>query len=405
MSQPPDDRAGASPDEDAGEALPLIELETLLRQSPSWRKRGIQISLLLAALMVVLATYWGVNNAGAIEGAPVALQPTAPPPSVSILSNVNYGKLTINGQPQRGIPPLTIKERSQPPYLITLDAPPFQPLTCQFPPVKTIAPYVFHPCDAGGVLAVNQHEDTTLEMLFTLANLPQPQQQQINTLISDRLTSQQTIMAPAQSAIATGLNPNGTISTALASGPLFATAFLVPITRFIRRGVFCFSFTCVGSIGFSTTTHTGGQVWQVLTPIALRWRFTTASGQVVSDVTFSSAPVPLNLALAYTADGWQLGSVSASPSGLSEQLSQLVCATGTQMLEAQTNALSGGGWVVNVLHDQGTAGCELQITQQAVDQGHFVWRFGALLAGDAKAHNTLPALPVASPADLAAVGG
>jgi hypothetical protein len=40
-----------------------------------------------------------------------------------------------------------------------------------------------------------------------------------------------------------------------------------------------------------------------------------------------------------------------------------------------------------------------------VDQGHFIWRFGVLLAADASAHSTLPALPVALPADLAAVGG
>ena len=337
----------------------------------------------------------------------IALQPTLPPPTVSVVSNVNYGVLTINGQPQRAAPPLTFNVPSQPPYILTLNAPPFQPLTCQYPPLTTIAPYLFNPCNAGGVLAVNQQAANTLEMLLTLADLPAEQQQQITTLISDDLTIQQTLTTPAQSAIVAGLNGDGTARATLAAEPLRASVFLVPSTQFAQRGVFCFSFTCIGSGGFSVAASTGGQVWQVLTPVALRWRFTTASGQVVSDVTFPSSSTPLNLSFSYQAStGWRLAAPLASGPNQSQQLAQLVCDTGSQMLtQAQRKARSGSGWAVTVLRAQGVAGCELELTQGAVDQGHFVWRFGALLAGDALAHSTLPTLPVASPAELAAVGG
>lgn len=37
--------------------LPLVELETLLNRPPSWRKRRIQIGVLLAALLVTILTF------------------------------------------------------------------------------------------------------------------------------------------------------------------------------------------------------------------------------------------------------------------------------------------------------------------------------------------------------------
>jgi hypothetical protein len=57
------------------------------------------------------------------------------------------------------------------------------------------------------------------------------------------------------------------------------------------------------------------------------------------------------------------------------------------------------------LHDRGVEGCELGATINRVDGGSYVWRFGVLLAADAQAHSILPALPRASPAEIAAVGG
>jgi hypothetical protein len=50
-------------------------------------------------------------------------------------------------------------------------------------------------------------------------------------------------------------------------------------------------------------------------------------------------------------------------------------------------------------------GCELGAAINGVDGGRYVWRFGVLLAADAQAHRILPALPLASPAEIAAVGG
>lgn len=409
VSQEPDNSSSFPSEQDAGEDLLLIELDTLLNRPPSRRKRLIQIVLALAAFVVVLVTFWNVIVPGTPPAPPVHVQPTQPPPTFTIISNVNYETITINGQPQRGSVPLTIKMRSQPPYTITLDAPPFRTLTCRFPPPGPGTPNTFDPCLETGTFIASQQAAYVLDMLFTLANLPAAQQQQITALIPQAITMQQTLTAPAQSTIVTGLNADGTINARRVTGPLRASVFLVPVTQTYQgqQGTFCNSFVCVDDTG-APLPHASpsGHLWEVSTPVALRWRFTTASGQIVSDVTFPSNTMT-NLSLSYdAATGWQIVPFPADEGSLSQQLTRLVCATGMQMLFVeQARYLSGEGWDEAILHDAGINGCELALTQNNTDEGHFLWRFGALLAVDARAHSTLPTLPIASPADLAAVEG
>lgn len=396
MSQQSGDLPPAAPDdEDDGAGLPLIELETLLSRPPSPRKRLAQIGLVLAACVVVLVTFWNVIVPPGPPPKPVFIAPTPTPRTVSIVSNTNYGTLTINGKTQRAAPPLTVTVRDQQPYTITLNAPPFQPRTCQFPPTKSIVPYGFHPCNAGQTIFQDQAALTMLEIFLTLADLPKEQQQQITSLIATKLTIQQTLNVPAQSTIVTGIKQDGTLTTRRAPGPLTASVSLVPSTDHSQRGVFCFSFTCIGPGAFYGNGSASGQFWQVQTPIALRWRFATASGQVVSDVTFPVSPELLTLLLTYdAADGWRIAQQSSSQNALSQQLNQLACSTGVQMLAMQqARYLSGEGWNISIVRNQGGAGCELALARQGVDQGHFIWRFGALLAADAGAQKTLPTLP------------
>jgi hypothetical protein len=385
--------------------LPLIELEAVLSRPLSWRRRLGQLGLALAACALVVVTFWPVLVPATPAQTPLRSQP--PPPIVSIISNVNYGSVTINGQPQPGSPPLTLKMSGQPPYSITLDVPPFRPRTCQFPPPQSITPYSFEPCNAGRAITVDPQALNTLIMPFTLVDLPPEQQQEITARIAQALTAQQTIAAPAQSAIVTGLAPDGTIQSQRQTGPLFASAFLVPTTQRGQRDIFCLHLTCVNYSGFSPDYTPSGHFWEVRVPFALRWRFASATGQVISEVTFPVSPTLLTLFLAYdAATGWQVAPLPSSEGSPEQQLAQLLCATGSLMLgDEQAHALSGERWTVATLRNQGVAGCELALQHNNVDQGHFIWRFGVLLAADASAHSTLPALPVALPADLAAVGG
>lgn len=404
MSQPSDEPVPISPDQGDGERLPLVDLDALPARPPSLRKRVVQVGLLLAALVMVMVTFWRVVVPTSAPGLPVPLQPTALPRALSLLSNINYGTLTLNGHPLSDQQTQTIRLPSKPPYTLTLNAPPFRPLSCPFPPPAPPAPYGFTPCLAGGEFTLNQQSVTTLQMLFTLADLPPAQQQQITSLIPQAVTAEQTITAPAQSFIVTALPPDGTITTERLPEPLEASAALIPSQQNGLGGTACQSFICTDSGVFQLNNALSGQFWEVTTPAALRWRFTTASGHVVSEVTFPIAAYP-TLFLSYTATtGWQVGLVS--PAQLSQDLTHLICSTGTGMLasaaQQQTNE---GYWGATTLHDQGIEGCELSLQLNGVDQGQFVWRFGVLLAVDAKAHSALPTLPIATPADLAAVGG
>lgn len=402
MCQPSDDPLPISPDQQDGEALPLVDLESFPTRPSSRRKRIVQLGLLMAALVVVV-TFGKVVVPTTAPGPSAPLQPTALPQALNLLSNVNYGTLTINSQPLSNQQTQTIRLPSKPPYTITLEAPPFRTLSCPFPPPAPPAPYGFTPCLAGGEFTLDQQSVTTLQMLFTLADLPPAQQQQITTLIPQAVTAEQTITAPAQSFIVTGLPPDGTITTEQLSGPLEAGASLVPIPQNSQEGTSCQGFICTDSGVFHPNDALSGQFWAVTTPVALRWRFTTTSGQVVSEVTFPSTTA-LTLYLSYTAPiGWQVGLLS--PAQLSRNLTQLFCSTGANMLAREAQQRTNEIWEVTTLHDQGIEGCELGLQLNAIGQGLFVWRFGVLLAADAKAHSTLPTLPIATPADLAVVGG
>lgn len=415
MSQPPDEQP--SPDSlsehEDWEAAPLADLDHILTRRSSRGRRVVQLTLLLATVVAVIFTLWDVVPR--TSPASPAPEPTPLPNALSIESNVNVGTLTINGEQQPEPLPSAIRLHGKGPYMITLTAPPFRPLSCPFPPPKPGTPwggvigYIdgFSPCLAGTGFTMQQQNVTNLEMLFTLADLPAYQQQQITALIPDEVTAQQTFTVPAGSWFVSGLTADGLITTARAAAPLTATAFMVPSQQISQPGTSCLGYICADSGGFILGGSLSGQYWEVTTPVSLRLLLRKATGQVVSNVTFPFASM-LTLYLTYDGStGWQVGLLA--PQQLSQDLTQVVCPTGSNVLASLAQRASDQlYWTVTTLHDRGLDGCELSLQvnsgENSGDQGEFVWRFGALMAANAQAHLTLPRLPMAAPADLAAVG-
>jgi hypothetical protein len=412
MSQPPDEQSLPPPISSDREALQIVDLDTILPCHSSRGKRMVPLSLLMATLVAVILTFWNIVPK-ATPGSPTPSRPTPFPNALSIVSNVNFGTITVDGKEQPNPLPSTIRlGGGKSPSMITLKAPPFRPLSCPFPipspgtPWGGVIGYIngYSPCVAGTGFTLQKQNVSNLEMLFTLADLPKDQQQQITALIPEEVAAQQTITVPAQSPFVTGVTSNGQVSTSHLTGPLQASAFLVPTRQNSQEVPSCQGFICTDSGGFLLGGSLSGQFWEVTTPVALRWRITQPGGTVVSDVTFPFASM-LTLYLTYSeSTGWQLGLIS--PEQLRQVLNQVVCETGAELLGGDAQHFSDQlYWGVISLHDRGVKGCELSLQLNSQDQGHFVWRFGALLAADAKAHLTLPLLPMASPADLAAVGG
>jgi hypothetical protein len=415
MSQTPDEQLSpdSSSEPEEWDAAPIADLDHILSRRSSRGKRVVQLTLLLAMVAAVIFTLWDVvPKEGADSPEP---EPTPLPNALSIVSNINFGTLTINGVEQPEPLPSAIRLHGRSPYAITLSAPPFRPLTCPFPlprpgtPWGGVIGYIdgFSPCLAGTGFTMQQQSVTNLEMLFTLADLPQAQEQQINALIPEQVTARQTFTVPAGSWFVSGLTGSRRITTARAQVPLTATAFLVPSQQNSQPGTSCLGYICTDSGGFILGGSLSGQYWEVTTPISLRLLLRKASGQVVSDVTFPYASM-LTLYLTYdNSTGWQVGLLS--PQQLEQDLTQVVCPTGSNVLASLAQQTADQlYWTVTTLHDRGLDGCELSLQvnsgENPADQGEFIWRFGALMAANEQAHLTLPQLPMATPADLAAAG-
>jgi hypothetical protein len=415
MSQMPDEQSSldAATEHEEWEAAPIADLDHILSRRSPRGKRVVQLTLLLAMTAAVIFTLWDVVPKEG-TGSPTPLL-TPLPSALSIESNVNFGTLTINGKQQPEPLPSAIRLHGRGPYTITLSAPPFRSLTCPFPlprpgtPWGGVIGYIdgYSPCLAGTGFTMQQQSVTNLEMLFTMADLPSDQQQQINALIPEQVTAEQTFTVPSGSWFVSGLTAHDLITSARTLEPLTATAYLVPSQQASQPGSSCTGYICADSGGFILGGSLSGQYWEVTTPISLRLLLRKASGEVVSDVTFPFASM-LTLYLTYTGStGWQVGLVS--PQQMVQDLTQVVCPTGSNVLASYAQQTSDQlYWTVNTLHDRGLAGCELSLQvnsgENSGSQGEFVWRSGVLLAANEQGHLTLPQLPMATTADLSAVG-
>ena len=137
----------------------------------------------------------------------------------------------------------------------------------------------------------------------------------------------------------------------------------------------------------------------------LNWRFTTAGGRVVGDVSFTAADIVEKLLAYDPATGWSL-SDQPLPDGISgvNDIGSMDCDTGAQVLLQLFQSPPDFSFAIS--NGEGIEGC--LITGEAADTsntGSFVWRFGVLLAADDTAHQSLPNLPIAPPAEIDAVQG
>jgi hypothetical protein len=408
MDQHPDD-SGQPPEEDAAdERLPLIELETVLNRPPSLRKRLIEIGLALLAGAVMLAAFWGVFFPKQPAAPKAGVEPSQGPTTLVITSNVGYGTVAINGVPQHGSLPLVLDMSDPPPYSVKVTAPPFRPGLC------TIGAKANYPLGAGGNCSegsgygyLNNGEKKPgifLGVVFTAADLPLDLQSQVANLFPQVATFDQHVSIPAQSYVATSATPTGEVGIQRTAQALHGTATFAPSTLFNQPLYICQDFLCFDSSG-QYFYPPGGKYWEIEVPVALNWRFTSATGEVVSDVSLPFAQL-LTLFLVYSqAQGWQMLSMNGLTS-INNQLAGVNCFTGATVMQLQAaRQLNSEGWDASILVNHGVQGCLLELLQNRAGMGQFLWRFGVLLAADAQAHTLLPSLPIAPPDEIAAVSG
>lgn len=407
MARHTDDSALPPAEDQSDEDLPLIELETLLSRPPSRRKRLAQIGFVLVAV-VVLAAFWGSIAPRKPAAPALAPTPTAAPPMLLILSNVNYGSVTVNGTKQPGQLPILVALRGDV-YNITLNAPPFLPKSCRIrlsqPGLPDDNPCLVHPTPPNDFVTYNDIAVApafVLEISLTLNDLPPAQQNTLTATLTQELTYRQDLTVPAGSFIAASILSSGTITSQRATTPLRASAIVAPFTPQRQDvGLPCAGFICTGGFETQSAAASLAPHWNILVSVALRWRFSDASGAVQSDVQFQSGNT-LSLALSYNAArGWSIYPAPPLVETSNNQVTGTFCSTGEFILGqfAQT----GNSITIGTSYDQGAQGCEMVLDVNAVDQGLYLWRFGVLLAADKQARATHPELPVAPPAEIAAV--
>ncbi len=385
--------------------LPLIDLETEGQRPPSRRKRAGQISLALVAAVVVLVTFWQV--AFPARPAPKPL----PPPLLLITSNVNYGLLTINGQRQQVKLPFLFQAQNIA-YTITLEPAPLRARSCRFsftngglnaaPGDSCFIGQASYQLPNGTPAPAGR--SFALEIDFTADDLPPGHADQIAALLSEQSVTAQTIAAPAGSYYATGITPDGVVSSQRAATDLQGTAIRAPDLDSAQRS--CGQRICSTSMDWSTLSQLSGQVWAISLPEALRWQFATLSGNIVSDVSYPTVDVS-QVFLTYTAaTGWRVEPEAITPTLTPpDQVGNLNCVTGTTLAQQLIYHLYPQLiFSLETQHYQQVAGCEMVPRDSSgTAHGKLIWRFGVLLAGDESAQAMLPDLPLAPPEEIAAL--
>lgn len=398
-----DERAAA--DDDTPEIEPLsdkhlslIELDGLLNYPPSWRKRLLYSGLVIAALAVALTALWR------------ALPPASNGPLVTGLleSNVSYGMVTVNGQPQSAPPPLRIMLHTNTANTITLNAPPFFSQTCHLTSLKTLdnqehCSLSLGPLDAMQVNNGSVRPDALISIALTASDLPPEARYEAVDAIDRAITTPQQTVVPAGSYFAGSISPTQAITIQRASAPLTASALFTSdnISSPFAYSPYCDTAICPWFLDPRQGAIPSGQFWSVIFSTSLRWVFSGALDGSGSAVTMPG-DLSVQLLLSYhDATGWQVSQQGASGSEV-EQLNRSVCTAGVTMLSIQ---IAEQAQNIQIAHDAGIEGCELLARPDQGQQGLFLWRFGVLLAADDGAHAMQPALPIAPPDEIAAVGG
>jgi hypothetical protein len=399
------------------------------RPGISARRRAAQVCAVLAVVLLVVGLL--LHSIGPAHPGTTSVSATATPvpPTVVIASNVNFGTLTVNGHALKGPPPVVTRLFHDGENAVTLSAPPFQPQTCSMWWVGGQVTSGAGTCFFGtgstyriaGAL-VTPDFDVTLPV--DGSDLPPDLLASAARVVAQALgTVQLRTTVPAGQYYATGLDQQGHIASRRAATALAATV-LFSLPAHGTSSVCGTAELCGVALPPGLPVPAGQRIWSVRSDLTVTWRYQAPSGSVMGVTVApglpSEGPGPFfQVFLAYTADttgasegSWSVVTAPAptavqgavTPS-LPDQLAQMLCEVGTELVGWLAQTHGTGGYGISALQDRGVEGCAIQLSQGAstAAQGTFLWRFGVLLAVDQGAHTRAPWLPMAPPAEVAAV--
>ena len=424
MWQAPHDTDESTRDTDSGSVSDaMVDLSELVRPRMTPRKRAFQVGSVVVLVAVVTGLI--LHSLSGLGKLSAALQPTptAIPVFVALDSNVTFGTMTFNGKTLTDPLPHLVSPRDGT-NTMTLNAPPFLPVTCQFTwSGQQIASHAWttsvstsnsNTCSystgsAISIVAKGQTVSVTTVIALALNsdNLPPDLQESAFEAVKSAISSAQLhTTVPVGQHYATGLDSKGNILSRQATTPLRADLVFPSPASLGGCGN---TPLCATQLDPQRDRGSASAVWAVSYVPNLQWQFTLPSGAHVVSPLVQSPQTAIEMALAYDpVAGWRVTWDDPALSGNSALYAQLqgtVCNSGTNVL---LNLLPQHGQNNGVGYQGGNSieGCALQVTTSTgATLATFTWRFGVLLATDKKAHALLPSLPVASAAEIAAVNG
>ncbi len=417
-SETPEQTAGADTKEEEPEE---VDVEALLHRRASPRKRAVQAGLTFLCVLAVLGLFRTVTPVPTRPSVPTPLADTNTP-QVSIVANLAFGSVTVDGKKLAGPPPLFFSPAPSGDAVVFL-APPFAPQTCR---VFWYGAGLSAQLGAGGsscemssmnvTVSDRVSSSYTLDFQFGLEDLSPGLQataldfvRQVVTPVSLATT------VPAGQYYASGRDGQGMILSRQATAPLTAqVSLLLPTPQDLASSAsWCSALICVALDVPQVPNATRGssnELWATEIPLAMNWQFLLPDNQLVGMEHQSQVASDISLILALDSHHqWHLGQFAA-PTDLQGEQRQLIpaaiCGTGVNELVSAFQDQQAGGAILIARHDHGLGGCEIQITQtDGAVAGTVVWRFGVLLAADVKTHRTYPWLPLAPKAEVEAVQG
>jgi hypothetical protein len=383
------------------------------------------------ALLAVILT--GLFARGRFQTAPRLTPTPGPENALIVTSNFNIGAVILNGKKVAGAFPLLMRLNPGE-NTITFSAPPFRDQTCRVTLLAQADPQTGSrvraaeekcgvsvrqpPLTLDGVAVKNG----ALVFSMTGDDLPADVRNTAENVLWTKLTTSRSFQVPAGDYYATGVDASGRIRSARAVVALQATLALARPS--VTQTGFCLNLSCAGYPilpGQGLGSPPAG-VWLIQESVVVGWRFTTQGGALVAAPPPQFAGSMVNVGLTYSSTGGWSVSDSASGSSITALQTQLLsgsCESGYSALQTLIGQSSLGGQDLSYGQSASpgstTDGCAISVegqntnplgpTSSTKKYGHYVWRWGVLLAADAQARTLFPLLPIAPQSEIAAVGG
>ncbi len=427
MPQPNEDPAQQNIDSsiDAGN-LETIDLDASPPRRTSPRKRLIQLVMMTLLIIVTVVGFWYYLT-------PALKMPPATnivPGQALIESNASYGTVTLNGKKLAGSPPLVVT-LSQGINYLTIDAPPFRPVSCQIEWPPTFHQDTCKGPEGGSPFNLDTHPTTytfqgknitpkvVIGLPLLLEHLPTNLQSNALAAIKQSLDQEASALqspVPIGQYFATGLDAQGLPVARLATAPLQALPMVSQATSPVAING-CATSLCPNMFASQPMIpqSSDGTLWSVVVQTVVGWRFTTAAGNQVSKVMFPAVSF-LPLLLSYSPNGgWTVLDPPYAQTNMTNWVISSLCNAGQEILAIADQALPV---TESGITGSSIAGCKFSIDLRPADitptpgthvpplltHGSYLWRFGVLLAADENSHTLLPSLPIAPSAEVDAIG-